>query len=103
MSVMTARGGVPHVFRATIDSTSGRLHSLPFTCNYLIIRVATNPCKLYFSQADFDADENYVLVPIAAAATPNGEWAGPVEVGDVWLRGSGGNSAVELVAFQRRG
>ena len=101
MSVLTVRGGVPHVFRATID-TSGREHRLPNWSLYLIIRVATNPCKLYFSQADFDADANYVLVPIAAATTPHGEWQGPVETEEVWLKGVTGSSAVELVTFQRR-
>jgi len=101
MSVMTVRGGVPSVFRDTI-SVTGRDHSFPMAM-FLIIRVITNPCKLYFKQADFDADQNYVLVPVAAATTPNGEWAGPVEVDKVWLKGSGGNSAVELVTFQRRG
>jgi hypothetical protein len=104
MSVLTVRGGTPHVFRdSAVNNTSGRDHALPFWCLYLIIRVTGNPCKLYFTQADFDADANYVLVPIAAATTPHGEWAGPVEAEKVWLRGSGGNSGVELVAFQRRG
>jgi hypothetical protein len=103
MSVLTVRGGTPHVFRDTVTNTAGRVHSLPNTSLFLIIRVATNPCKLYFTQADFDADANYILVPIAAAVTPNGEWKGPVEIDKVWLKGSGGNSVVELVTFQRRG
>lgn len=102
MSVLTVRGGVPNVFRDTI-AVGGREHKLPNWCLYLIIRVATNPCKLYFSKADFDADANYVVVPVASATTPNGEWQGPVEAEAVWLKGSGGNSAVELVTFQRRG
>lgn len=103
MSVLTSRGGVPHVFRATVDNTTGRKHSLPAYCNFLKIRVATNPCKLYFTEADFTADTNYVLVPVPAVTTPYGEWDGPVEGGDVWLKGSGGSTDVELVTFQRRG
>lgn len=102
MSVVEGRGGYPHVFRATIDTT-GRGHRFPFTSKYLKIRVATNPCKMYFTEADFTADANYVVVPVAAAATPHGEWEGPLEASQVWLKGDGGNSAVELVAFQRRG
>lgn len=103
MSVVTVRGGVPHVFRATVDNTTGWDHQLPFDCMYLIIRVGTNPCKMYFKQEDFDADANYVLVPVPNASTPHGEWQGPVEASKIWLKGSGGNSVVELVAFQRRG
>jgi hypothetical protein len=58
---------------------------------------------LYFNKTDFDANENYVEVIERAAATPYGEWKGPVEIGQVWLRGVGGDSDVELVTFQRRG
>lgn len=104
MSVGTTRGGVPHVFRDAIDAT-GRTHRLPHYSLYLILRVQSGEaCRLYFTQADFDANANYVLVAAAAAATPYGEWAGPVEVGDVWLRSNGvGASNIELVTFQRRG
>lgn len=102
MSVASVRGGVPHVFRATVD-TGGRKHSLPHFCMHMQIRVSGAPCKLYFNEADYTADANYVLVPIPAAETPYGEWNGPVEAGDIWLRGSGGSTTVELVSFQRRG
>lgn len=102
MSLMEGRGGVPHVFRETIDNTAGRAHKFPFAIKYLKVRAGTNPCKLYFTEADFTADANYVLVPVPGTSTPNGEWDGPVEATQVWLKGSGGNSAVELVAFQRR-
>jgi len=101
---MTAlnRGGVPHVFREAI-TTAGRYHGWPFWSKYLIIRVADFPCKVYFTKEDFDADENYILVPVAAAATPYGEIQGPFETEGIHLKGSGGTSTVELVAFQRRG
>lgn len=102
MSLFEGRGGVPHIWRETINTT-GRPHKFPFTCKYLQIRVATSPCKVYFTQADFDADQNYVNVPVPAAETPYGEWQGPVEAHGLWLKGNGGNSAVELVAYQRRG
>lgn len=102
MSVLEGRGGVPHVFTATIDTT-GRIHQFPFMCKYLQIRVITNPCKLYFTEDDFNDDANYVTVPVPAADAPYGEWQGPVEASKVWLKGSGGNSVVELVAYQRRG
>jgi hypothetical protein len=91
------------VFRETIDNSTGRVHAFPFVSKYLKVRAATNPCKLYFSEADWIADANYVVVPVAGTSTPNGEWEGPVEASAVWLKGSGGSSAIELVAFQRRG
>ena len=102
MGVMQGRGGIPHIFRETI-ATSGRHHVFPFISSFLVIRATVNPCNMFFSQADFDAGTNYIVVPVAAAVTPNGEWSGPVEANGVWLKGSGGNSTVELVAFQRRG
>jgi len=102
MSVQETRGGHPHVFLDGI-TTTGRKHRFPFKGKYLIIRVTTNPCKLYFTQADFNADTNFVTVPVPAAATPHGEWRGPLEANEVWLKATAGTSNVELVAFQRRG
>lgn len=102
MSVQEGRGGYPHVFQETVG-TAGRHHRFPFTTKYLKIRVATNPCLMYFTQDDYDNGTNVVTVPVPAAETPHGEWEGPVEASQIWLKGSGGNTAVELVAFQRRG
>ena len=102
MSVVSNRGGFPHVFRATI-ATTGRKHRFPFMAKFLKIRAATNPCKVYFTEADFDAGTNYISVPVAAAETPYGEWEGPAEVAQVWLAGDSGNSVIELVAFECRG
>jgi hypothetical protein len=81
---------------------------LPFYINWLKIRVSGNPCRLYFTEANYLADERYVVIPVPDAKTPYGEWEGPVETcagpyADIWLRGDGGVSSVELVAFQRRG
>lgn len=100
MSVMQGRGGIPHVFRATIDGT-GRKHALPFFTAYLIIR-STAAVRLYFTEADYTANANYVAVPAPTAATPYGEWQGPVEIDDVWLKAVT-TADVELVVFQRRG
>jgi hypothetical protein len=103
MSIMESRGGAPHVFRDTIDNSAGRMHQFPFVSKHLQVRAASNPCKLYFTEEDFTADANYVVVPVASTSTPNGEWVGPVEASKIWLKGSGGSSTIELVAFQRRG
>jgi hypothetical protein len=104
MSLVTVRGGIPHVLRATIDDT-GQKHRLPFMCNWLAVRVPTgDPCRIYFFEKDFDADENYVIAPAQAAETPYGEWSGPAEVYEVWLKCDvAATSTIELVAYQRRG
>lgn len=108
MSVVQTRGGVPYVLRASIDGT-GRPVRLPFHISYVKVRnKGAAIVKLYFTQADFSADANYVEIPLAAAATPHGEWDGPVETtaGDhdsLWLKSSAGATNIELVAFQRRG
>jgi hypothetical protein len=102
MSLVQTRGGFPHVFRASID-TIGRKHDFPFVSLWLCIRTKTAPVRVYFTEADFTANANYILVPVPAADTPHGEWKGPLEVDQVWLRGDGGTAAVELVAAQRRG
>lgn len=108
MSVVQLRGGVPHVFRDTI-TTTGREHRIPFNTTFLKIRNedTTNFCKLYFREADFDADANFVKVPAAAASAPYGEWEGPVELYPeenhrIWLKADTASTAIELVAFQRR-
>lgn len=102
MSLFEGRGGIPHIWRETI-TTTGRKHDFPWTSKYLQIRVSGFPCKVYFSEADFTADQNYVSIPVPAADAPYGEWQGPVEALGLWLKGSGGSSAIELVAYQRRG
>lgn len=103
MSVLQTRGGIPEVFRDSIDTT-GREHRLPFSCFWIVARnKGANVVRLYFSQASFTADANYVELPVAAATAPHGEWSAPVEAKEIWLRGVGGASDVEVVSFQRRG
>lgn len=105
MSLLQARGGIPHVFRSTVDQATGRKHSLPHFSSFLILRVQNAACRLYFNQKDFDDNTGFVLVPVPSAATPNGEWSGPAEASDVFLRSDSTvtPSDVELVTFQRRG
>ena len=108
MSVAQTRGGVPYVLRAAIDAT-GRKVRLPFYIAHLKVRnKGAGIVKLYFTEADFTADENYVEAPIAATTAPYGEWEGPVETtaGDhdsLWVKSVSGSNVIELVAFQRRG
>jgi hypothetical protein len=96
MSILETRGGYPHVFRETI-TTGGRSHRLPFIIKYLKIKAKTNPLRLYFTEDAYTADANYVEVTVADG------WEGPVEIGQLWFKGVGGDSDIELVAFQRRG
>jgi len=93
MSVLETRGGVPHVLRATI-SAAGRDHQFPFTSKYLMFKTGLKAVKMYFTQANFDADANYIL---------ENEWEGPVEASRVWMKGDGGDADIVLIAFQRRG
>ncbi len=104
MSVLQTRGGIPRVFRDSIDTT-GRDHSLPFTSSFVIARNrgTTDIVRMYFLEDDFDNDENYVELTIPSAATPYGEWSGPVEAQKLWFRAAAGSEPVEVVVFQRRG
>lgn len=102
MSIMEQRGGFPKIQRLTVTAEGGKFE-LRHTCKYLSMRVADAACRLYFTEADFTRNEHYIKVPIAAAATPYGEWQGPVETQNVWLKADSGTSQVELVTFERRG
>ncbi len=103
MTIMSARGGFPHVFRASILHTAVRYHRLPFASKWLKIRVAGNICRMFFSEADATAGTNYIEVPVAAAETPHGEWEGPLEVANIWLLAVTGTSTIEMVVTERRG
>jgi len=103
MSLLQARGGIPHVFRDTIDTT-GRKHKLPFYTSAMVARnQGSFPVRMYFTEADFTANENFVVLPVPAATDPHGEWVGPVEIENLWFRGIGGSAAIEITVFQRRG
>lgn len=110
MSAMNLRGGIPIVRRVT-TSTTGDKTTAPGSLCYLVARNkdATNVIRLFFRKADFDANVNYVEVPLAAAATPHGEWAGPVELSpntdfsDVWWKSVAGTPVLELTMFVRHG
>lgn len=103
MSVLQSRGGIPAVFRDTINTT-GREHNLPFFTSYLVARnQGAQPVRMYFREEDFDANANYVVLPTAAATTPHGEWSGPVEAAKLWFRAQAATAEIEVVSFQRRG
>ena len=106
--VATVRGGIPVVRRVDADTT-GRKVRLPFYLLFLKIRnKGANPARLYFTEEDYTANENYVVIPVEDQKTPWGQWEGPVETSegpraDIFVRGVGGTTTLEIVLFQRRG
>lgn len=104
MSVLSVRGGVPLIFNDSI-TTTGRMHRPKAQgVNYLQVQTATFPVKVYFHEADFTADANFVTVPVPALQDIT-MWEGPVELvdGKIWFRGLGGTAVVQALFYQRRG
>ena len=95
MSIPESRGGHPHIFRASIPHPDGRNHKYPSTSKYLMMTTGLTGVKMYFTEADFNADENYI--------GPENQWEGPVETNGIWLKGDGGAAEIVLIAFLRRG
>ncbi len=93
MGGLQTKGGIPEVFRVTV-TTAGRKHSFPFITNWMRIKITGDACKMYFTSADYDADENYVDLP------NNESW--PLELEAIWFK-SVGSTDIEMVSTQRRG
>lgn len=93
MGGVQMRGGIPEVFRDGAVTTDGRKHTFPFVTNWLRIKAGGDACRMYFTQADFESDSNYVELP------NENEW--PLELEVIWFR-STGVTAIEMVATQRR-
>lgn len=92
------RGGIPRVFRATIDA-SGRAHDPRFTSKYLqVSNEGGTVLRIYFTEEDFTADANYLEL-----AATTGFFEGPAEVQKVWFRAVVGPTNVVAVFYQRRG
>jgi hypothetical protein len=109
--MLQIRGGVPAPRQVTAPaSTDPALAvAMPFATFWMILRnKGAAVVHVFFNQADALAGVNYVQLPVAAAATPHGEWSGPVEVDifcdcQIWLQSAGAACDVEVVGFQRRG
>lgn len=111
MSGIEVRGGVCVIFRDAAIPASPAVRHVHWEVwtKYLVARnKGAAPIRLYFNKADADANagvgnDKYIEIPVAAADQPYGEWRGPVESRDAWLKGDGGVGSIELVGFQRRG
>jgi hypothetical protein len=107
MSVLQVRGGFPHVFNATIDTT-GRAVRPKKETSWMQVQTTGNPVKIYFTERDFIAGTNFVTVPVPALQDIT-MWEGPVELGNddegpvCWMQGDGGNAVVQAIFYQRRG
>lgn len=99
MSILETRGGVPLVLRETFD-LDGRKVNLFGNNKWICIRVKEFPCKVYFTEEDYDADVNYIGINPPSEETPNGEWIGSTESNYLWIRGYNWSSEVELVAVK---
>ena len=94
MSLLYTRSGIPHIFKDTI-TTVGRTHSFNGYSKWIKITATTNPCLVYFSEEDFDAGTSFITVDTSSPVEL------PLEVNNIWLKGSGGDSTVEIVAALR--
>jgi hypothetical protein len=98
MSFQT-RGGIPRIRNLTVatDGTGARPFTFEALSMHLCIRTATNPVRVYFSQADFDADENFWEISTSELLDK------PIEERCVWMRGVGGPASVDLMVLHRKG
>lgn len=114
--------GAVKVLRITAIPTTGREIQLGTQTNWLKIRnLAAVAGQVFFSKDDFDKNVNYVTLPVAAAATPYGEWEGPVALArnipapssggnppavagaySLWIKSASSTVDVEIVASNRR-
>lgn len=100
---MELRGGIPRVFRATVPATGDGYdpagHRFPSTTKRIRVRnTGANVLRVYFLQGDFDDDANYVELEV-----DDDPFDMDCELEKVWLRATGGDTAVEIVSIQRRG
>lgn len=102
MSVLQTRGGVPHLIKATVDTT-GRYYRFPFVTSGILVRVTTDALRIFFSQEDFDGGVNFFQVDPVSAAYPYGQFEAPIEAKGLWLKAATTTAVIDLLAFQRRG
>lgn len=93
----TARqfGGKPAVFRDAAVTTSGRKHLLRAASLELRITTTGFPVRIFFLEDDFNANENYIEIPVGEV------FQMALQVREVWMKGVGGNASVEMVSAMK--
>jgi len=105
MSALEVRGGVPMIYRnASVPTAAAVHHRWPAWTKYVVFRnKGSTALRVYIHQADADNDTaNYLDVPVASAAQPHGEWRGPVESREIWIKSITSAGSVEAIGFQKR-
>ncbi len=98
MAPLYLRGGIPRVLLdgATVPTTLQKWE-FPAVSNRIMVIVATNDVRLYFTEEDADADRLYHTVAAGASI----DW--PAELGAIWTRAQAGAAAMDLIIFMVRG
>ena len=94
-----AQGGIPRI-RNLVISTAGvnaQPHKFNGASTHLRIVPRINPLRIYFSQDDFDADENFILIAVDEV------FSEPVEERCIFARGVGGDATTELLVIYKKG
>lgn len=97
------RGGIPRVRRETVDTT-GRAYPFdpPGTSKWVRLRnlsaAALEVVRVYFTQADFDANTDGYMELRAGDIIRE-----PLEAERLWLRSQSGTPTVEITVLHRRG
>jgi len=93
-----ARGGIPRIMRETV-TTTGALYRFPALSTHVQLRATTNPVRVYATAKDFTDDANYWTVAPGTAEMLDG----PLEDEGLHLRATGGDAAVEILIYIRKG
>ena len=94
------RGGIPRVFRGTIQTTGYDTagHRFAAVTKYVRIRnYGANVLRVYFLEEDYTNDAGYLEVANGTVVE------GPMELERIWLRAVSGATDVEILSFARRG
>lgn len=103
MGGVQGKGGIPRTARLAATTTAAK-YTFPFISTWVKLRnLGADPVRVFWLAEDATGAVNYVTVPVAAAATPNGEWEGPVEMDALWFAAAASTSTLEVTVTQRRG
>lgn len=93
---MQANGGVARIKRLTIDTT-GRLVPFVQTTMSIRLKVESGTLRIYFKEADFDANDHYLELSAGETLSE------PIEDTGMWMIGIGGDAVVQLLTVLKKG